>query len=184
MTAPQQIPDLTPATWTIDPVHSSVGFSVRHLMVSKVRGSFERFSGEIIVAEDPLLSSARVEIDMSSIDTRNEDRDNDLRSTNFFESDRYPVMTFVTTGVRGSGTDYTVTGDLTIKGTTRPVELDVEFNGVQVDSPLGTRAGFAATTEISRKEFGISFDMPLEGGGTVVGDKIKIDLDIQAVLQA
>ncbi len=185
MAAPLQIPDLTPGTWAIDPVHSSVDFVVRHMMVSKVRGTFEKFSGDITIAEDALLSSVRVEIDMSSIDTRNEHRDNDLRSRNFFEIDRFPTMTFASTAVRGTGPAYTVTGDLTVKGTTRSVDLEVEFNGVvQGGELMGTRAGFSAATELSRKDFDVSLETPLEGGGTVIGDKIRIEIEIEAVLQA
>lgn len=180
--SPLQLPGLTPGTWVIDPVHSTVSFTVRHLMVSKVRGTFETFSGEITIAEDALLSSVRTEIDMSSINTGNQSRDEDLRSSNYFEAGAHPKMTFVSTSVRGGGTRYTVTGDLTVKGITRSVELEVEFNGVQPKSPMGTRAGFSASTEISRKDFGVTFDMPLEGGGSVVGDKIKVELEIEAVL--
>ncbi len=184
MSAPQQLPGLTPGTWTIDPVHSTVGFSVRHLMVSKVRGTFDTFTGSITVAQDVTLSSVQVEIDMSSINTRNAGRDGDLRSSNYFETDTYPSMTFVSTSVVPAGDAYRVVGDLSIKGTTRPVELAVEFNGVGSDPNMGTRAGFSAGTEISRKDFNVSFEMPMAEGGVVVGDRIKVELEIEAILQA
>ncbi|MDH6132003.1 polyisoprenoid-binding protein YceI [Kitasatospora sp. MAA4] len=184
MSALLQLPGLTPGVWALDPVHSTVGFTVRHMMVSKVRGTFDTFSGQITVAEDALLSSVRAEIDMASINTRNAGRDGDLRSTNYFETDKYPTMNFASTAVSGSGDKYTVTGDLTLKGTTRPVELALEFHGVRSAPGMGTRAGFSATGEISRKDFGVSFEMPMAEGGVVVGDRIRIELEIEAVLQS
>jgi polyisoprenoid-binding protein YceI len=183
MTSPLQLPGLSAGTWSIDPSHSEVGFQVRHLMVSKVKGVFEKFSGDIVIAEDALLSSVTAEIEIDSINTRDANRDNHLRSADFFEAGKYPSMTFTSTAVQPKGHDYVVTGDLTIKGITRSVELELEFNGA-VDSPMGIRAGFSATTEINRKDFGVTIDMPLEGGGAVVGDKIKINLEIEAVKQA
>lgn len=153
-------------------------------MVSKVRGSFDTYSGTITIAEDPTQSSVEAEIDMTSINTRDESRDGHLKSPDFFEVDAHPVMTFSSTKVTGNGTDYQVTGDLTLKGSTKSVELDLEFNGVGPDPWGGTRAGFTAETEISRKDFGVDIDMPLDGGGAVVGDKIKVTLEIEAVLQA
>ncbi|MCU4185454.1 YceI family protein [Acidiferrimicrobium sp. IK] len=176
------VPGLTAGTWTIDPAHSEVSFSVRHLMVSKVKGTFDTFEGTITVAEDPLASSVTAEIDVTSINTREENRDNHLRSPDFFEADKHPKITFKSTSVTPKGSDYAVTGDLTIKGTTRPVTLDLEFNGVSGDPWGGTRAGFTATTEINRNDFGIDISMPLDGGGVVVGEKIKITLEIEAVL--
>ncbi|MHB1536279.1 MAG: YceI family protein [Acidimicrobiales bacterium] len=177
------VPGLVAGTWTIDPVHSEVGFSVRHLMVSKVKGTFKTFSGTITIAEDPLASHVEATIDASSIDTREEARDNHLRSSDFFDVGQHPEITFVSRSVRPAGGDYEVTGDLTIHGTTRSVTLSVEFNGVGPDPYGGTRAGFSAETEISRNDFGIDISMPLDGGGVVVGDKIKITIEIEAVLQ-
>ncbi len=177
-------PEIPTGTWVIDPTHSEVGFSVRHLMVSKVRGSFDTYSGTITIADDPTQSSVEAEVDMTSINTRDETRDGHLKSPDFFEVDAHPVMTFSSTKVTGDGTDYQVTGDLTLKGNTKSVELDLEFNGVGPDPWGGTRAGFTAETEISRKDFGVDIDMPLDGGGAVVGDKIKVTLEIEAVLQA
>jgi polyisoprenoid-binding protein YceI len=174
---------LTAGTWTIDPVHSEVSFSVRHLMVSKVRGSFTKFSGTVTVGEDQLASAVEAEIDLSSIDTRDANRDGHLRSVDFFDTDTHPTMTYHSTGIRTEGDDVVVDGELTLHGVTKPVSLTLEFNGVSGDPWGGTRAGFSAGTEISRGDFGIEFNMPLEGGGVVVGDKVKVELEIEAVQQ-
>jgi polyisoprenoid-binding protein YceI len=179
-----EVPGLVAGTWNIDPVHSEVGFSVRHLMVSKVKGSFKTFDGTITIADNPLDSRVEAHIDASSVDTRDENRDNHLRSADFFEVESHPQITFVSTAVRpAGGSDYEVIGDLTIHGVTRSVELGLEFNGVSPDPWGGTRAGFSAGTEISRADFGMEFNMPLDGGGVVVGDRIKISLEVEAVLQ-
>lgn len=175
--------DLTAGTWAIDPVHSSINFSVRHLMVSKVRGSFETFSGAITVAEDG-TPSVSATIDVTSIDTRNEQRDAHVRSADFFDAENYPTATFVSTGVRPDGDDYIVDGDFTLKGVTKPVSLKLEFNGVNPGMGHGAVAGFEASVVLNRKDFGIDIDMPLETGGTVVGDKVTITLEIEALKQA
>ena len=177
------IPELAAGTWTIDPAHTEVGFSVRHLMVSKVKGTFKSFEGSITVPEDVSRASVEVKVDMASIDTGEENRDNHLRSGDFFSTDEFPHMTFSSTSVTKAGSDYQVEGNLSIHGVTKPATLDVEFNGVGPDPWGGVRAGFSAVTEISRKEFGIDIDMPLEGGGVVVGDKIKIMLEVEAIHQ-
>ena len=182
-TATTTFPGLTAGTWAIDPVHSNVGFTVRHLVVSKVRGSFENFSGAITVAEDG-TASVNAEIDVKSINTKNADRDAHVRSADFFDAEQFPVATFTSTDVRADGDDYIVTGDFTLHGVTRPVDLKLEFNGVNPGMGQGPVAGFEATTVINRKDFGISIEMPLEGGGAVVGDKITITLEIEAGLQA
>lgn len=183
MTTATTFPGLTAGTWAIDPVHSNVGFTVRHLVVSKVRGSFENFSGAITVAEDG-TASVNAEIDVKSINTKNADRDAHIRSADFFDAEQFPVATFTSTDVRADGDDYIVTGDFTLHGVTRPVDLKLEFNGVNPGMGQGPVAGFEATTVINRKDFGISIEMPLEGGGAVVGDKITITLEIEAGLQA
>lgn len=174
---------LSAGTWTIDPVHSSIDFSVRHLMVSKVRGTFEKFSGAIVVAEDG-TSSVTAEIAVDSINTRNEQRDAHVRSADFFDAEQYPTATFTSTGVRSNGDDYLVDGDFTLKGVTKPVTLELEFNGVNPGMGHGEVAGFEASVVLNRKDFGIDIDMPLETGGTVVGDKITVTLEIEAVRQA
>lgn len=173
------LPQLAAGTWTIDPVHSTVGFSVRHLMVSKVRGEFTEFSGAIEVAEDG-TPSVRAEISVESINTKNEQRDGHIRSADFFDAEKFPTATFVSTSVESDGDDYVVHGDFTLKGVTRPVDLKLEFNGVNAGMGQGPVAGFEASTVINRKDFGIDIEMPLETGGTVVGDKITINLEIEA----
>ncbi len=183
MTTATQIPGYVVGTWDIDASHSTVGFSVRHMMVSKVRGYFTEFSGEIVTAEDPAQSTVTASIDMDSIDTRQEQRDAHIRSADFFDVGNHTVMTFRSTEVRTDGADWTVVGDLTIKGITKPVELALEVNGFGPDAYGGTRVGFSAKTEISRKAFGVDIDMPMDGGGVVVGDKISIELEIEAVLR-
>ncbi|MDH6197606.1 polyisoprenoid-binding protein YceI [Mycobacterium frederiksbergense] len=175
--------DLTAGTWAIDPVHSSINFSVRHLMVSKVRGSFETFSGAVTVAADG-TPSVSATIDVNSIDTRNEQRDAHVRSADFFDAENYPTATFVSTGVRPDGDDYIVDGAFTLKGVTKPVSLKLEYNGVNPGMGQGAVAGFEASVVLNRKDFGIDIDMPLETGGTVVGDKVTITLEIEALKQA
>jgi polyisoprenoid-binding protein YceI len=178
-----QIPGYLAGTWDIDATHSTVGFSVRHMMVSKVRGYFTQFSGEIVTAEDPARSSVTATIDMDSIDTRQEQRDAHIRSADFFDVGNHTVMTFRSTGVVAKGDDWVVEGDLTIKGITKPVTLALELNGFGPDAYGGTRAGFSARTSISRKAFGVDIDLPMDGGGVVVGDKIDVELEIEAVLR-
>lgn len=166
---------LTPGTWRIDPAHSEVGFTIRHLM-SKVRGNFTAFAGTLRIADDLEASEVRVTVDMSSIDTRNADRDKHLRAADIFDVENHPEMTFVSTKLRETELE----GDLTIRGVTRPVTLSVEFNGVGEDPWGGTRAGFSATAMISRKDYGIEFNIPV-GEGMTLGDKVGITLEIQAV---
>jgi polyisoprenoid-binding protein YceI len=178
-----QIPGYVVGTWDIDPSHSTVGFSVRHMMVSKVRGYFRDFSGELVTAEDPAQSSVTATIDLSSIDTRQEQRDAHIRSADFFDVENHPRMVFRSTGVRTDGADWLVEGELTIKGNTRPVTLALELNGFGPDAYGGIRAGFSARTEINRNEFGVDIKMPMDGGGVVVGDKISVELEIEAVLR-
>ena len=136
--------------WTIDPIHSHVGFVVKHMMVSKVRGQFDTFEGEIITAADPLQSSATAKIDLRVIDTNSEQRDQHIRSADFFEVEKYPEMTFRSTGIRVDGEDYIIDGELTLKGVTRQVPLTLEVSGFGLDPMGGTRAGFSATGEINR----------------------------------
>lgn len=173
--------DLPSGTWNIDPSHSAVEFSVRHL-VGKVRGQFKSFSGTIEIGEDPLSSKVEASIDLASVDTGDEKRDAHLRSPEFFDVENNPTMSFRSTEVRANGDGYTVVGDLSLKGVTRSVELDLEFNGISPDPWGGLRAGYTATTELSRKEFGLEWNMALEAGGFMVGDKVKVTLEIEAVL--
>jgi polyisoprenoid-binding protein YceI len=175
--------DLSTGTWTIDPVHSSIGFSVRHLVVSKVRGSFATFNGAIVVAEDG-TPSVSAEIAVDSVDSGNEQRDGHVKSADFFDVEKYPTATFVSTGVRADGGNYVLDGDFTLKGVTKPVQLSLEFNGVNPGMGQGEVAGFEASVVLNRKDFGIDIDMPLETGGAVVGDKVTITLEIEALKQA
>jgi len=177
-----EIPGYVAGTYTIDPGHSDVAFTVRHLMVSKVRGHFTRFQGELTLDPDPLASSVTATIELSSIDTNNPQRDDDLRSANFFETDTYPTMTFRSTGIRHSTDGFDVDGELTLHGVTRPVTLALDVNGFTRDPYGGTRAGFSATTELNWGDFGISTNIPMDGGGVVIGDRIQVFLEIEAVL--
>ena len=183
MTSALKTTQLGVGTWAIDPVHSSIGFSVRHLMVSKVRGNFENFSGAIVVAEDG-TPSVTAEIAVASINTGNEQRDAHIKSADFFEVEKYPTATFTSTGVRANGDDYVLDGEFTLKGVTKPVSLALEFNGVNPGMGQGEVAGFEASVVLNRKDFGVDLDLPLETGGTVVGDKVTITLEIEALKQA
>jgi len=168
--------------WELDPAHTSINFSARHLMVSKVRGRFNSFHGTITIAEDPLVSAVTVVIDTASIDTKDEQRDGHLKSADFLEVEKYPTMTFTSTAVRPRrAEEYEVDGNLTIRDVTRPVTLDTTFLGVQKDPWGGNRAGFEAKTEFSRKDFGLEWNVALETGGVLVGDKVTVEIEIEAV---
>ena len=178
------IPGYVAGTWEIDPVHSEVGFIARHMMVSKVRGRFTQFSGEFVTADNPLQSSVTATIDLTSIQTGNEQRDQHIRSADFFEVDKYKTMTYRSTGLRAAGDHYVLDGELTLKDVTKEVPLTLELNGFGPDPFGGTRAGFTATGEINRRDFGVNFSAPMETGGVVVSDKIALQLEIEAVLKA
>jgi polyisoprenoid-binding protein YceI len=170
-----------PGTFTLDPAHTTVSFVARHLMVSKVRGSFTDVSGAITIADEPLSSSVNVVIGAASITTGSPDRDQHLRSSDFLDLDNHPEITFRSTKlVSRSGTEFALAGDLTIRGVTREVELEVEFDGAAV-SPWGKEViAFSATAEIDREEFGITWNAALETGGVLVGHKVKIDINAEA----
>lgn len=174
---------LSAGTWSIDPVHSSIEFSVRHLMVSKVRGRFDNFSGAITVAEDGTVS-VTAEIAVDSVDTGNDQRDAHIKSVDFFDSEKYSTATFTSTGVRANGEGYLLDGDLTLKGVTKPVTLELDFNGTNPGMGHGEVAGFEASVVLNRKDFGIDIDLPLETGGTVVGETVTVTLAIEALKQA
>lgn len=176
------IPGYLTGTWDIDPVHSEISFSVRHLMVSKVRGRFSDFSGSFVTADDPRQSSVEAEIALASIDTNAADRDAHLRSPDFFDVEHFPVMVYRSTGVRPDGDGYVVEGELTLKGVTRSVPLRLEVHGFLPQSPFGdARVGFTATGEIARDDFGMTFNIPVDGGGIVVGNLVQITLEIEAI---
>ena len=169
----------------LDKSHTQVGFVARHLMVSKVRGRFTDYEGEIVVAEDPADSSVEVTIQAASINTNDETRDNHVRTNDFLAIEDYPTITFKSTKVQISpDNDWKVSGDLTIRGVTRQVVLDVEFEGVIQDPWGNQRLGFTASAEIDRNEFGVSFNAALETGGFVVSPKVKLEIEAEAVRQA
>lgn len=166
-------------TFAIDAAHSEVGFIVRHSGIAKVRGRFTDFSGSFTVAENFADSSAQVTIQSASVHTGNEQRDGHLRSADFWHAEENPEWTFVSTSVEGSGEEFVLNGDLTINGVTKPVALDVEFNGA-IGAAGEEQVGFSIGTEISRKEFGLTWNVALEGGGLLVGDKVKIAIEVEA----
>ena len=171
-------------TYAIDPAHSTIGFVARHAMVTKTRGKFDEFEGTITVAENIADSKAEATIKAASINTGNEDRDAHVKGDDFFSAEQYPELTFSATSFDVNETgNGTVTGDLTIKGTTKPVTLNVEAEGLAEDPFGNTRFGFEATTKINRTDFGIDFNAPLKTGGVLVSEEIKIELEISAIKQ-
>ena len=173
-------PTLHAGTWVAEPAHSEIGFTVRHLGLTKVRGRFNSFSATAEIVEPHTASSVRATIDLSSVDTNNADRDQHLASSDFFNAETQPEMTFVSTAV----TEDTLVGDLTINGVTKSVELDLEFAGVVTDGYGVTRAGFSAEGRIRRSDFGIDFNMPVGMDGMLISDKVDISLEIQLVPQS
>lgn len=177
-----QIPGYLTGTWDIDAAHSEVGFVVRHLVVTKVRGRFADVKGTLVTAENPLESSVDIAVDINSISTHNETRDNHLRSADFFEVEQYPEMTYRASGVRQDGENFVLDGELTLKGVTRVVPLTFELNGFSADPWGGTRAGFSGTAQINRKDFNVNFE-GVQNGLAVVGDKIDVFVEVEAVLR-
>lgn len=178
-----QLPGYVVGTWDIDPVHSDVSFTVRHMMVSKVRGRLGTFSGEIVTAPEFADSSVTATVDATSVDTGNAQRDGHIRTADFFEVESHPTWSFRSTALRADGGDHALDGELTIKGVTRPVTFALEVNGFGPDAYGGTRAGFSATTTVNRSDFGVDIAMPLDGGGVVVSEKVQVALEIEAVLR-
>ncbi len=178
-----QIPGYRAGTWVVDPTHSEVGFSVRHLAISKVKGKFDRFSGTIVTGENPLDSSVEATVEVASIDTNQADRDNHLRTGDFFAAEEHPEFTFKSTGVRAEGGDFKVDGELTLRGVTKPVTFDFELGGFGADAYGNYKVGFTAITVVKREDFGIQWNAPLETGGLLLGSDVTITLDIQAALQ-
>ncbi|MFP5335357.1 MAG: YceI family protein [Actinomycetes bacterium] len=184
-TTTTQLPaGLTPGTYAIDPSHSEIGFTARHAMVTKVRGSFPEVDGTIVIGDDAASSQATASLKVASVTTRNADRDGHLRSADFFDAETYPEITFRSTGVRAEGGAYLVDGELTIKGVTRPVTLPVEFHGVATDPFGNVRAGFSAELDVEREQWGLTWNAALETGGVLVSKKVKLTLDVSAVKQA
>lgn len=174
---------MTATTWNFDLSHSSVNFHVRHLMVSKVHGRFSKWGGSLAIDDaDITKSHVEVTIETASVDTKDEKRDGHLRSPDFFDSEKHPTMTFTSTKVeRVSDSELSVTGDLTIAGVTKSVKLAVENGGIAKDPWGGTRTGFSAKTSINRKDFGLHWNAALETGGVLVGEKVEITLEIEAI---
>lgn len=169
------------ATYNVDMNHSSIEFAVKHMMVSKVKGFFESYDARVEATDLEDLTTAAVHftINVSSINTRNEDRDTHLRSADFFDIDNHPTITFTSTKIEGSDDDYTITGDMTIKGITKPVTFDVEYNG-KGKTPDGTEVyGFEAETKLNREDFGLTWNAALETGGVLVGKDIKIRVELE-----
>ena len=188
-TTPTRIVDGTEvpaaATYSLDPSHSEVGFSVRHVMVSKTKGRFADVAGSVVIAEDPLESSVDVTIQAASIDTRDQGRDDHLRSGDFLDVEAHPTLTYRSRAVRPAGKGrWTVEGDLTIRGITRPVPLEVVFEGGARDPWGGERIGFTASAELDREDFGLTWNQVLETGGVLVGKTVKIEIEAEAVRQA
>lgn len=170
-------------TYVLDSSHSHVGFTVKHLMVAKVRGSLAGVAATIVVAEDILQSSVTVEIDASTITTNDEARDGHLKSADFFNVAEHPTWTFVSSGIRSDGDDWKVDGALTIAGVTRPATLDVEFEGGSVDPWGNAKIGFSAEAQVNREDFGLTWNQALETGGVLIGKNVKVEIDAEAALQ-
>ena len=170
--------------YEVDQIHSDLRIIARHLMVAKVRGTFEDLNGTIVVAEDPLESSVQIEAKASSVTTGAPDRDNHLRSADFLDAEQYPLVSFESTELAPAGRNWKLTGDLTIRGVTKPVTFDLAFEGGASDPYGNTKAGFTATGEIDRREWGLEWNVPLESGGVLVSEKFKVEFDVEATLQS
>ncbi len=178
------IPGYKAGTWTVDPTHSEISFSVRHLAISKVKGKFEKFEATFETAANPIDSTVTAAAEVASINTNEPNRDGHLRTGDFFDAEQFPAITFVSTGVRQENGEFKVDGDLTIKGTSRPVTFDFEFGGFGTDPYGNYKAGFTATTVVKREAFGLTWNAPLETGGFLLGADVTITLDIQAALNS
>ncbi|MFD4540588.1 YceI family protein [Streptomyces bauhiniae] len=172
--------------YTVDPAHTSIGFTARHAMVTNVKGSFTEFTGALhLDGANPAKSTATLDVVMDSIDTGNADRDTHLKSADFFKTDEFPTMTFRSTGAESlGGDDYRITGDLSILGVTRRITIDLEFNGAATDPFGNQRVGFEGKAELLRSEWGLTWNAALETGGVLVSDKIKLHFDVSAIKNA
>jgi len=179
-----EIPGYRPGTWILDPSHSEVTFSVRHMMISKVRGTFGMKEATLVAPENPLEAKVEAKVDVTSIDTNDDGRDAHLRSADFFDTENFPIMEFASTGARVEDGDFFVDGDLTIRGITKPVSFAFEFGGFGQDPYGNYKAGASAKAVINREDFGLTWNAALETGGVLVGKEITIGLDLQGALQA
>jgi polyisoprenoid-binding protein YceI len=176
-------PNFVAGTWQIDPMHSTVTFTVKHLMISKVRGSFDGFAGTIVTSDVPAENSVTATIDMATINTNQADRDNHLRTNDFFKVDEFPTASFTSSSVAVDGDDVTIHGELTLRGVTKAVTLKGEFGGIATDEYGQTKAAASASTVINRTDFGVNYNAALETGGVLLGEDITITFDLQAALQ-
>jgi polyisoprenoid-binding protein YceI len=174
---------IEPGTWVIDASHSSVEFVARHLMVTKVRGRFGDIEGTITIADDPFQSSVRATVDAASVSSGDEKRDAHLRSADFFDVEQFPTIEFVSKRVEARDDSFALTGDLTVHGVTREVTWNLDYDGSVQDPWGGTRAGFSATIDVNRKDWGLEWNVALEAGGFVVSDKVKLNVEIEAIKQ-
>ena len=177
-----EIPGYKAGTWKIDPTHSEVAFSVRHLMISKVKGKFERFDATFVTGEDPLDSRVTATAEVASIDTNEPNRDAHLRTNDFFQAEQYPTIEFVSTGVRVEGGEFKVDGDLTIKGVTKQVTFDFDFGGFGTDPYGNYKGGATAKAVINREDVGLTYNAALETGGVLLGEQVTITPELQAAL--
>jgi polyisoprenoid-binding protein YceI len=176
-------PDYIVGTWKLDPAHSELSFWVRHLKVTKVRGTFDSFDATIVTAENPADSTIEATVDVASVNTKQEYRDQHLRSGDFFLAEEHPQMTFRSTGITIDGDDFTVAGELTLRGVTQPVTLTGELGGVVTMDDGTVKAGASATAKINRHDFGVSWNAALEAGGMTLGDDVTIEMELQVILQ-
>jgi len=178
------IPGYKTGTWVLDPSHSEVTFTVRHMMISKVRGTFGMKSATLVAPENPLEATVEASVDVTSVDTKDEGRDQHLRSAEFFDIETYPTMDFRSTGVRVEDGDFLVDGELTIRGVSKPATFSIDFGGFGTDPWGNYKAGATAKTVINREDFGLTWNAALETGGVLVGKDVTIELDLQFALQA
>ncbi|KTR94937.1 polyisoprenoid-binding protein [Microbacterium testaceum] len=179
-----EIPGYKAGTWVLDPSHSEVTFTVRHMMISKVRGTFGMKSATLVAPENPLEATVEASVDVTSVDTKDEGRDQHLRSAEFFDIETYPTMDFRSTGVRVEDGDFLVDGELTIRGVSKPATFSIDFGGFGTDPWGNYKAGATAKTVINREDFGLTWNAALETGGVLVGKDVTIELDLQFALQA
>ena len=176
------IPGYRAGTWHVDPTHTEVGFSIRHLAISKVKGKFERFNAEFVTGENPLDTTVRATAEVASVNTNQAQRDEHLRTGDFFAADEFPEISFVSTGVREEHGDLKVDGDLSIRGITKPVTFDFELGGFGTDPYGNQKVGFSANAVVKREDFGLTWNSALETGGFMLGSDVTITLDVQAAL--
>ncbi len=176
-------PQYTAGTWKLDAAHSTLGFSVRHLMISKVRGAFDSFDVTIVTAEDPTQTTIEATVDVASVNTNQAQRDAHLRTSDFFLVEEHPTMTFVSTAVTVDGENFTLTGELTLRGVTKSITLTGEFGGVATDGYGQVHAGATATTTLNRHDFGVNWNAALEAGGVTLGDDVTVTAELQVILQ-